>query len=100
MDARELVYRVHEKCRAEADRIRYHAGAVSSPDDAFTDFKNLAQTAEPLFYFRAAGVERKQCLDFIFRTFPQWMDHVVEDAERTCRHQVRLLGFNHVDLGK
>jgi hypothetical protein len=102
MDAREIVYRVQEKFRSEAERLRYYAGVgAASADEVLDDFKSyLVQKAEPHFYFRTAGNDRERRLDFIRCTFPEWIEQAVEDADRICRHKVQLLGFSEVDLGE
>src|SRR6185369_5844375 len=102
MDTRELVYRVQEKFRSEAERLRCYVGVDGSPAvDVLDNFKSyLVQKAEPHFYFRAAGSERERRWDFIRRTVPMWIEQAVEDAERICRHKVQLLGFGEVDLGE
>src|SRR5213593_3764303 len=102
MDTREIVYRVQEKFRSEAERLRYYAGLEVAPaDEVLDNFKNyLVQKAEPHFYFIAAGSERERRLDFIRRTYPKWIEQAVEEAERICRHQVQLLGFGEVELGE
>src|SRR6185369_8065999 len=100
MDAREIVYRVHEKFRSEAERLRHYTGVgVASAYEVPDDFKSyLVQKAEPHFYFRAAGSEQR--LDFIRHTFPKWIEQAVEEADRICQHKVQLLGFGEVELGE
>src|SRR6478672_10976177 len=95
MDARELVYRVQEKLRSEAERLRYYVGVDVAPaHEVLGDFKSyLVQKAEPRFYFKTTGIERERRVDFIRRTFPKWIEQAVEEAERTCQHKVQLLGF-------
>ena len=102
MDAREIAYRVQEKCRSEAERLRYYAGVDVWPAGGILlNFKHyLVQKAQPRFYFRASGIDRDRRLDYIRRTFPEWIEQAVEDADRICRHKVQLLGFGEVELGE
>ena len=102
MDAHEIVYRVQEKLRSETERLRYYVGVGVAPADEILDnFKSyLVQKASEHFYFTAIGSERERRLDFIRRTFPEWIEQAVEDAERICRHKVQLLGFGEVELGE
>ena len=100
MDAREIAYRVQEKFRSEAERLRHYAGVDVALPEVLDNFKSyLVQNADN-FYFQATGSERERRLDVIRRTFPQWIDQAVEDAERICQHKVQLLGFGEVQLGQ
>ncbi len=101
MDAREIVYRVQEKLRSEAERFRYYAGVLPAPtDEVLDDFKSfLVEKAAPHFYFASTGDARSRRLNLIRDIFPDRVDRALKDAERILQHKVQFLGFDEVDLG-
>ena len=95
MHPREIAHRLREKGYAELQRFGLASDEAGLP--GAKGFKNyLAASAIHRFY---PGV-RDANPDFVRKHFPQWIDRAVEEAERLCRHEVRLLGLGDVTLGR
>ena len=81
---------------SELDRIGVGIGAPAARRLRLP-FKNyLAGAPARRFYCS----HRENLRPFIQKNFPQWIDRAVDEAERLCRHEVTLLGYGPVELGR
>ena len=96
MTPRELAFRVREKVYSQVDRISLLAGAPEA-SPCPPDFKNyLAGAPADRFYCS----HRQDLRSFVNENFPQWFERAVNDAERLCLHEVVLLGYGPLELGR
>jgi len=94
MSPRELAHRAREKGYSQLERIGFTTNNPGAPDGA--GFKQyLAGKPAERFYRGPRESPR-----FIRQNFPHWIDRAVEEAERLLRHEVRLLHFDPVELGR
>ena len=95
MGPRELAHRFREKGYSELERIGVGANHVEAPDG--TAFKTyLAGAPARRFYFSNGDGLR----DFVQKSFPQWINRAVSEAEKLCRHEVELFSHGPVQLGR
>jgi hypothetical protein len=102
----ELAYRLRERFRRNADRIRLRSGVFVDEDRELemlivrhrSSLKSYLQNAAaPRFY---PGIKDPEgTSQFIARQFPAWFDRAVSDAHLLCSHRVNLLGYTDLDLG-
>jgi hypothetical protein len=94
MSPRELAHRAREKGYAQLERFGFTTNNPGAPDGAgFRQY--LAGKPAERFYCGPRENPR-----FIRQNFPQWIARAVEEAERLLRHEVRLLHFDPVSLGR
>ena len=97
MRPRELAHRVREKLYSELDRISASVGIGDATSAVGMPFKNyLAGMPARRFY---PGY-REDLRPFVERSFPQWIERSVEEAEKLCKHEITLLGHAPVQLGR
>ena len=94
MGHRELALRARQKGYSQLERIGFTTNNPGAPDGpGFRQY--LAGTPAQRFYRGYREGPR-----FIRRNFPHWIDRAVDEAERLLRHEVRLLHFDPVHLGR
>jgi hypothetical protein len=94
MGPRELAHRAREKGYAQLERIGFGTNNPGAPDGA--GFKQyLAGKPAQRFY-----CGHRESPRFIRQNFPHWIDGAVDEAERLLRHEVQLLHFDPVSLGR
>src|SRR6266567_952768 len=93
MDSREVFDRVRQSLTARADLLRYRLGHDFAGDTGF-------ENAEPQgrFFFEPAEVPSLCVL--LKRQFPSQANDIVLQAEKVCRHQFDLLGYENLDFGR
>jgi hypothetical protein len=95
MAPRELAHRFREKGFSELERI----GVGRGEEDAFEGrpFKQyLSGAPAERFYFS----KPERLRQFVRESFPQWIDRAGDEAEKLCRHEVELLSYGAVRLGR
>ncbi len=95
MEPRELAHRSRERVYAELDRIRAGMG-IRSSRPAPADFKSYLSGAPASRFYCS---QRQDLQPFVRKNFPEWIEKAVDEAERLCRHEVTLLGYEQVELG-
>ena len=114
MTAGEITYRMRDKLRSEADRVRFRLNSVGeaeenlsrffssfSPADVRDSFKQYLQEGPAQrFYLPGMPEERERLKIFVAGYFPDWRKRAVEEAERLCQHRVELLGYGEIELGR
>jgi len=92
MDSRELFDRLRQQVMARADLLRYRSG------HNFTEGIRL-EKAEPQarFFFQSEAVPSLCAV--LKHVFPSQADDIMFQAEKICRHQFDLLGYENLDWG-
>jgi Heparinase II/III-like protein/Heparinase II/III N-terminus len=94
MSPLEIAHRAREKGYSQLERIGLCMNNPGAPDGL--GFKTyLAGKPAQRFYCGPRESPR-----FIRKNFPHWIDRAVDEAERLLRHEVQLLHFNPVQLGR
>jgi Heparinase II/III-like protein/Heparinase II/III N-terminus len=94
MSPREIAHRAREKGFSQLERVGLFVTNPGAPDGpAFRDY--LANGPARRFY---CGIDESP--RFIRRNFPHWIERAVDEAERLLRHEVQLLNFEPVLLGR
>ncbi len=94
MSPREVAHRVRQKGYSQLERIGLSIGNPGAPDGS--GFKAYLAGAPARRFYRSHG----ESLRFIREKFPDWIDRAVNEAERLLRHEVPLLHFDPVNLGR
>lgn len=93
MDGRELFDRFRQALTARADLLRYWSGH---------DFRSQprlgADESAGRFFFSPPTVPSVCAL--LKQVFPSEADNIVLQAEKICRHQFDVLGYENLDWGK
>jgi hypothetical protein len=93
MSSRELAHRVREKGYSGWERFGRGVNALEAPQG--WGFKSyLAGAPSRRFY----GGRRRQTHAFIDKKAPQWIERVVDEAEKLREHQVELLNLGPAAL--
>jgi hypothetical protein len=92
MDSRELFDRLRQQLTARADLLRYRSGHT------FAGQMRL-ERAEPLARFFFQPGEVPSLCGVLKRVFPSQAHDIVFQAEKICRHQFDLLGYENLDWG-
>jgi hypothetical protein len=93
MDSREVFDRLRQSLMARADLLRYRMGHDFAGDKA-------AENVEPQgrFFFEPAEVPSLCAL--LKRQLPSQANDIVIQADKICRHQFDLLGYENLDYGR
>src|SRR5260370_3389907 len=93
MESREVLDRLRQSLTARADLLRYRIGYDFAGEAGF-------ENAEPQgrFFFQPAEVPSLCVL--LKRQFPSQASDIVFQAEKICRHQFDLLGYENLDFGR
>jgi hypothetical protein len=94
MSPQELAHRVRETGYSQLERIGLSTGNPGAPDGS--GFKQYLAAAPALRFYCG----HRESLGFIRENFPGWIDRAVSEAERLLRHEVQLLHFDPVKLGR
>src|SRR5688572_6221768 len=89
MTPHELAHRVREKLSCELERIGAGSGYPRAPRAA--SFKNWLAGGPASRFYRSTREHFAES---------HWIDRSLAEAETICRHQVEILGFGSVDLGR
>lgn len=92
MDSREVFDRLRQSMTARADWLRSRMGR----DPADIEVENAALQGR--FFFHPAEVHSLSTL--LKEQFPSQADDIVLQAEKICRHQFDLLGYENLDFGR
>src|SRR3984885_12155791 len=92
MDSREVFDRLRQSMTARADWLRSRMGR----DPADIEVENAALQGR--FFFHPAEVHSLSTL--LKQQFPPQADDIVLQAEKICRHQFDLLGYENLDFGR
>jgi hypothetical protein len=116
MSRGEISYRLREKLQAEADRVRFYLSSESKEASSgfdrsdirpshsghkkgeFSIKRYLEEGPALRFYFQPLS-SRDRMAKLLSHIFPGWMETVIDQAERLCRHRVEILGFGELELG-
>jgi hypothetical protein len=93
MDSAEIMTRLRQYWGARADRLRYRFKSSFLPQTIVSDGFN-----DPLFFFSTAQVPRLCAL--LKERLPNLANEIVSRAERMCRHNFDLLGYEGLDYGQ
>jgi uncharacterized heparinase superfamily protein len=99
MPTSEIGYRLRERVRCEAERLRcrlHVAPAVPEPRGGYLSFLQRAFAA----HFYLAPSDRDSIRSFVIEKFPEWQDAATCEAEMLCDHRLELLGLGEVSLGR
>ena len=108
MDSQEMLYRVQERLRVEADRVRFHVGFGVEHDPQFQNLLEgyqlsiktyLAAGPAQRFYSSVSGTRRESIIGFIVHHFPGWIERAVDEGDRLLGHRMNILGHSNVFLG-
>lgn len=107
MDKDEIAYRVREKLRREADRVKFYVGWGVEEDPQFkalleargSSFKNYLIEG-PAQRFYSSTQHRDEIRMLIGHRFTPWFERAVEEADRLSEHRVDFLGYTNVGLGR
>jgi hypothetical protein len=92
MGSRELFDRLRQQVMARADLLRYRSG------HNFTDGIRLEKAGpQARFFFQSEAVPSLCAV--LKHVFPSQADNDVIQAEKICRHQFDLLGYENLDWG-
>lgn len=92
MDGREVYDRLRQSLTSRADLLRYRLG------HKFVDsVGEEAAIAEGTFFFPPAGVPRLCAL--LQQQIPSRASDIVRHADKLCRHQFDLLGYENLQFG-
>jgi hypothetical protein len=94
MSPAEIAHRAREKGYAQLERIGFCVNNPGAPDGP--GFRNYLAGAPAQRFYRGP----RESPRFIRQNFPQWIDRAVDEAERLLRHEVQLLHFDPVALGR
>jgi Heparinase II/III-like protein/Heparinase II/III N-terminus len=91
MDRRELLERVRQELAKRSDAVLSRFG--------FDFARGLVQpaTSSGQFFFTASSVPA--LLEGLRQRLPQQTEHIVKQADKICRHQFDLLGYENLDYG-
>jgi hypothetical protein len=92
MDAPELFDRVRQQFTARVDLLRFRDGHDLAGDIAIEKDASLGK-----FFFRPAAMP--QLCARLVQVFPSERDSIVVQAERICRHEFDLLGYEGLHYG-
>jgi hypothetical protein len=93
MDSREIFDRLRQSLTARADLLRTRMGHDFGGD---SEFENAELQGR--FFFQPADVPSLCAL--LKRQFPAQANNIVSQAEKICRHQFDLLGYENLDYGR
>jgi hypothetical protein len=93
MDSREVFDRLRQSLTARAELFRYRMGHDFAAD---TKFENTEPQGR--FFFQPAEVSSLCAL--LKRQFPSQASDIVIQADKICRHQFDLLGYENLDFGR
>ncbi len=93
MDGREVFDRLRQSLTARADLLRSRMGHDLTGK---IDFEN--EEFQGRFFFRPAEVSSLCAL--LKRQFPSQANDIVSQADKICRHQFDLLGYENLDYGR
>jgi len=92
MDRHEFLDRSRQELSKRADAVLARFG-FNCPQNTV----RLVSTRPAQFFFTAASV--KPVLELLRQRLPQQAEHVVRQADKICRHQFDLLGYESLDYG-
>lgn len=88
MDAAEISSRLRQAFDQRADLLRSHVGV------AFHEEPTLAASVAHFFF---PSSEIPAVLHELRARFPEQVEAIVQEAQRICAHQFRLLGYSNLD---
>jgi hypothetical protein len=97
MPTGEIRYRLRERVRLEAERVRVGLRVVPAPRDIDEDCLALLQRVFATRFYVAE--DRHSLRSLVQQQFPAWQNRAVREADALCQHRVELLGYGEVDLG-
>jgi heparinase II/III-like protein len=92
MGSRELIDRLRQQLIARADLLRYRSGYDFAGQIRHEKAELLGR-----FFFQSAEVP--SLCDVLKQVFPSQARDIVFQAEKICRHQFDLLGYENLDYG-
>ena len=122
MTPAEIAYRIRDRVRSGAERLRFRAyrfesseerlwrlfanasgprdrhGLFSGRDWSFKQY--LQKYSAPRFYLPNTPEGRQRLQQFVCLHFPKWKQAAVDEAEQLCHHQVELLGYGRINIGR
>jgi hypothetical protein len=97
MPTGEIGYRLRERLRLEAERIRGGLRLIPRANE-IENYLPFLQRAFAARFYSSAG--RESLRSFVQDKFPDWQDRAIREADRLCEHRLELLGYGEVDLGR
>jgi hypothetical protein len=92
-DSREVFDQWKQSLTARADLLRYRMGCDFAGDIEF-------ENAEPQGWFFFQPAELPSLCARLKRQFPSQANDIVIQAEKICRHQFDLPGYENLDFGR
>ncbi len=95
MPTGEIGYRLRERVRLEAERLRggLLVAAKETEESCLPFFQQAFATR---FYLPQ---DSESLRSFVWKEFPDWREQAVREAGTLCDHRLELLGYGEVDLG-
>jgi len=94
MSPGEIAHRTREKGYSQLERIGFCINNPGAPDGP--GFRNYLAGAPARRFYRGP----RESPRFVRQNFPDWLDRAVDEAERLLRHEIQLLHFDPVHLGR
>jgi len=95
MGPRELAHRFRERGYSELERIGLGTSQMEAPDGMAFKSYLAGAPARRFFFSNGEGMR-----EFIQKSFPQWINRAVSEAEKLCRHEVELFSHGPLQLGR
>src|SRR5208283_710407 len=92
MDRQEFLDRSRQELAKRADAVLARCGPEFAPELA------PAETVRPGRFFFAPG-SVKSVLDLLRQRLPQQVEQIIRQADKICRHQFDLLGYEGLEYG-
>ena len=109
MSATEIGYRLHASLRMEFDRVRFHLNSFGAAEERLQQasmnktlpVKSYLEEFPARRFCLPAGADgRDRLRRLIEQHFPEWKLNAIAEANHLCEHQVELLGYGEVSLGR